>query len=63
MTAAGCVIPNVSQDKRTWVYCKTPKFTASFSEETVGFPFRTSVSFGIEILQLLMESNLLDLKN
>lgn len=63
MTTAGCVIPNFTQDKRSWMYCRTPKLISTFSEETVGFTFRTRVSFDIEILQLWMESNLLDLKN
>lgn len=63
MTTAGCVTPDFTQDKRTWMYCRTPKLTSTFSEETVGFTFRARVSFDIVILQLLMESNLLDLKN
>lgn len=63
MTTAGCVIPDFTQDKRAWMYCWTPTLPSILSDETVAFTFRTRVSFDIEILQLLMESNLLGLKN
>lgn len=37
MTTASCVIPDFTQDKRTWMFCGTPKLISVVPEGIVEF--------------------------